>query len=139
MTKLEQVKALRKQGFSNVEIGRKLIPPVTGERVRQILKPTKYWKCKKHKQMIEENKFCPYCTVETTYPKKLELENKKGPAFFAFEAKRLSKQNRDKCVVLERTIFIKFLKDKQHIPLTQVSRLLERDYTSIKNLYMKKI
>lgn len=136
----KQIKILQKNSnLSLNEIGQQLHPPVSGERVRQILNPTEYEKCEKHKVLFRKGGKCGYCIVEKTYPKILRNIAKQGTIKLALEFERLSRQDRTKGIVIQRTLLIKFLRDKQKVSLTDISRLLNRDYTSIKNLYSKEI
>lgn len=138
-SKIKQINILQKKGLNLNQIGKKLHPPVTGERVRQLLHPIATWKCLKHKAIFNKGVKCPYCKVEKEYPKKLRAIAKEGTIQLAIEFHRLSEENRNKEIVMERTLLIKFLKDKQKVSFTDIARLLSRDFTSIKHLYQKKI
>lgn len=138
-SKLKQIQILQKRGLNLNDIGKKLHPSITGERVRQLLNPVETWVCLKHKARFNKGQKCSYCKIEREYPTQLRKIAKEGTIQLAIEFHRLSKDNRNRGIVIQRTLLIKYLKDKHKVTLTNIARLLNRDYTTIKHNYQKKI
>jgi hypothetical protein len=133
--KLERIKKLRKKGLTLKEVGLKI--GLTSERVRQLLTPIKYQRCKVHK--IKYESFCPYCRVLLVYPKALRQVFATGAYAIKAEFERLAQSDRNKEIILQRILLIKKLRDERHFTYAAISRFLDRDYSSIVNLYNKKI
>ncbi len=130
--RIKRIQRMREDGMTLEEIGS--IEKVTKERIRQILSPVKYKTCKIHKIKYLVN--CHYC-----YWKKLYSENlKKLPdSHIEIEGKRLSIQDRNLNLVIQRVLFIRKLRDKKKMKWREIAELLKRDRSSITNLYFKKI
>lgn len=129
---LKEIKQLRKSGKTLQEIGQQF--DVSSERIRQVLNPEERFKCKKHLQFY--TKFCSYCLVEKNYKKVID---KVIFNHLETEIERLSKQDRNKEMVIQRMMLVKKLKDDLGISFRKIGFLLKRDHTSITNLYRKKI
>ncbi len=105
---------------------------LTPERVRQIYERSTWSKCPVHKSPYQ--KTCELCTLEKTYEKRVKTLPLKR---LIQEVLALSKENREKAVVIKRRILIKILKDDHGLNLSEIGRLLKRDHSSIRNLYEK--
>lgn len=133
MTK-QQIKfrSLRKKGYTLAEIGKKY--KLSAERVRQICNPVKLNRCIKHKIFFE--KVCTYCWILEVYPNVINkiLKDKKA---IVQEFERLLQQDRTKAVVIQRSLLIKAMRDNLQMSFFRISKTLQRDYSSIRNLYLK--
>jgi hypothetical protein len=130
-TRKKQIEKLRDKGQTYEQIG--LIFDITAERVRQIL-THKIEYCKEHKrQYIEE---CSYCSVHNDYVKKLNFIVKDG---LTKEIIKLIPHDRSREIVMKRIAMVRLLRDKYNLPFSRIAKLLDRDTTSIKNLYTNKI
>lgn len=125
---------LRKKGLNLLQIGKKF--KISSERVRQILiRPTlKYKRCLKHKSSYLEK--CLYCSYENTYK---QILSKINDTDLQQEINRLSRYDRKKETVIQRTFLIRKLRDKYNLSFNKIAYLLKRDRTSITNLYFKKV
>ena len=135
MTKQQiHFRSLKKKGWTNVLIAKKY--KLSPERVRQILNPLILQRCKKHDILFE--KMCLYCFILEKYSKVIEkvLTDKKS---IAQEFFRLSKQDRTKAVIIQRSLLIKAMRDNLRMSFSSISKTLQRDYTSIRNLYFKQL
>jgi hypothetical protein len=115
------------------EIGQILQPPITSERVRQIIKKEKYKDnfCKVHKCKFDSE--CYFCSVTKKY--KGVLCDLVTIDQISFEARRLSIKDRSKDVVIMRSLLVKKMRDTFNLSYSEIGRMLERDHTTIKNLY----
>ena len=112
------------------QIGTKL--NISAERVRQIL-TYKLEFCSKHKrQFVGE---CSYCKTENEYYHRIDSIVKDG---LMKEINELKKHNRKRETVIKRIALIRVLRDKYLLPFSRIAVLLERDISSIKNLYNSK-
>lgn len=126
---------MRKGGLSLKKIGALLDPPVTAERIRQILRkqPRKY-RCEIHSHSYERR--CRYCALKKIYSSRIDsLLSKRLKA----ELKRLSKKERSKDLLIQRAIFVQKLKDRLGWSFRRIGRELSKDHTTIIYLYNKKI
>jgi len=139
MDRLELIRKLKRDGKTLKQIGEALRPQISSERVRQLLNPEKVGTCKKHKQKIIKKYGCVYCQIEQTYEKFLENISSYTDNAIRAEFLRLSKQDRSKKVILQKITLIRFLKDVRKMGYTEISRYLNRDFSTIKYLYNKKI
>lgn len=113
-----QIKKLKKKGLTLKEIGLKY--NLTSERVRQVI--YNQHRLKKDDSSVWLNK----------YIKKLERITSDH---LLKEIDRLSKYNRTKEIVLQRKHLIKLLKNKYKFSYHKIGFLLQRDHSSIINLY----
>ena len=126
----QKIMELRKRGMKLAKIGLMQKPPISSERVRQILESDKRVLCKKHNIMTLG--VCKYCAVENDWKKgldgypKIELER---------EIKTLSKRGRGAVVSLKRKILIKKIKDEWGLSFSELGRRFNRDRTTISNYY----
>ena len=131
--KIEELKKYR-ENHTLKEVGKKY--NLTSERIRQIINPIKLKICEKHKTRFVN--FCLLCFIEKEYPKIL---NKiiKDPQKIKLEFIRLSKSDKTKITVLQKVLLIKMVVNKLNKSILEVSKLLRKDYNSVKYLYEKKI
>ncbi len=150
-----EIKKLRKN-YTLAEIGKMFNPKITAERVRQIEKGEVKKFCKVHRiKYIPSNgeSLCKYCLIIKTYSDFL-LKHISKRVFFGissskeyytlldklrFEFRRLSKKSKDKELILQKIILVKYMKNELNFSFQETAKLLERDYTTIINLYKKKI
>lgn len=99
------------------EIGQEV--HLTRERVRQICNK------KENKHLIEED-------IKQYYKSKF---GKATLQDLMDDIKELRKPNRSKEVVLRRKYLIKFLYDELEVPFFRIGNLINRDHTSVMNLY----
>ncbi len=122
----------RKKGKTLKEIGKNI--GVTQERIRQILNPLKSKTCKIHK--IKFLEVCHYCSWKKLYSESLkELKDN----HIEIEGERLSSKDRNLYLIIQRCLFIKYLKDKKKMSYRKIAKILDRDHTSIISLYQKQI
>lgn len=133
--RLKKIKELRNKGMTLQEIGDFLEPKITRERVRQILLVTKKDRCKKHQVNYFEEK-CPICDNVELYSEFLKNSSLND---LINDCYRLSKENREKFLVIQRTLIVKHLKDKFNFSFTQISKLLNKKVASVMFLYRKQI
>lgn len=131
MNKKQHIKGLRELGFTFQEIGNRF--GITAERVRQILIEKSF--CKKHQK--EYIKICIKCLRENQEQKYQKNIKKIIKDNLMVEIKRLKQNNRDKELIIQKTILIKKLRNEYKLSFSKIALLLERDRTSIKNLYDK--
>lgn len=119
--KNEQIKELRSEyKLTLKEIGSKF--DISSERVRQIVND------------FSSSKEGLYQTIKKEYCGKLKNILKNN---LYEEIERLSKLDRRKELVIQRTALIKILYDKYGFSFRQIGFLLERNHKSIINLYKK--
>lgn len=137
--KYNQIKKLRdkRPKLTLNEIGATFKPPITGERVRQILNPVEYKKCEKHRNSYLE--FCIYCFIVENYPKVVAKLIKKGGIYLKSEFDRLSKKDKTKETAFQKAILVKALLDTGKWTTKQIGKELKRDFTDIIYLKNKKI
>ena len=138
LSKREKFAKLRDKGWTLKRIGECQKPPITSERVRQILSPASCRVCEKHRVKYY-GLYCEYCIVEKNYPRVIRTLVKEGTRALEAEFERLSQPDRSKAVIIQRVLLVKALKDRMKYSIAEISRLLNRDYSSIKNLYYKRI
>lgn len=128
MTRREEALKARQQykDFTLTQIGAKLSPPISGERVRQLLVKRKT--CAVHK--IKYEKVCRYCKVENEFSKILKSPQQRTRAL-----KELSKPGRDGISTLKRKMLIRFYKDELKKNDAYLAKALQRDRTTIIHLY----
>jgi len=117
------------------EIGAKEKPPLTSERVRQILTPSVYKFCKKHRVKYEN--LCIYCFIEVNYPKVIEKLKTKNA--IKIEINRLARPSKDRALTIQRSFLIKYLINSKIYSVMELSKLLRRHYVDIKYLYKRKV
>jgi hypothetical protein len=124
-TKLQKTKTLK-------EIGAGQKPPITSERVRQIIN-TKV--CDIHH--INYYKFCKYCFNDKEYTKVLSTLTKKR---LEQEITKLARKGRDGESSLQRKLLIKKLKDSGDPQWTfsYLAKKFKRDRSTIHHLYHSK-
>lgn len=115
--RIKELRLLQKKPYKTIadEYG------LTVERVRQIVK--------------EEDKEQARRDVEERYKKKFN-ENLSSIQL-AREIEELSKQDRRRKTVIKRRILVRYLYDVLELPFFQIATLLDRDHTSIRNLYFE--
>lgn len=117
-----RIKKLRLKGYKLEEIGKRV--GLTGERVRQIIDGEKIQESQKMTLKKREE-----------YLDKIEFLMKSN---LMNEIIRLSKPDRSKFTVQERTILIRILKNEYGFSFKQIGFLLDRDHTTILHNYYKK-
>lgn len=118
-TRDQKIKEIREQKTLTLEsIGNKY--GITGERVRQILNDTDL----KRKQRYSKIQYDYITHIKSIIDDHL-LE----------EIERLSKPDRSKELVVQRSALIKTLHDKYDFSFRQLGILFERDHSTIINLY----
>ena len=135
--KKEEIKKLRKMGFTLQEIGNQLNPKLCKERVRQILLPVNHKMkfCKKHRRKYSQE--CILCEITKAYSITL---NRMGLKQLIEEANRISKYPyREKDVVICKSLLIKKMKDSYKVGFEKLGQLLNLDYSSIRYLYYRKV
>lgn len=126
----DQIIELRKKKIKLGTIAKKF--GITPERVRQIYEKRNRAVCEIHNSPYKKE--CEYCLLEKTYRKRV----KSLPLNRMLqEVLALTKENREKAVVIKRQILIKVLKDVHGLNFSEIGRLLKRDHSSIRNLYEK--
>ena len=114
-----------------METGRKF--GISSERVRQIefLKLRK--RCKVHNRYFYSN--CVYCLDYKNYHN--QIKNLDKASFMQEVYKEADNRQRDALSVQHKTFLIKEMKDRYTMTFSQIARELQRDRTSIRNLYYK--
>ena len=135
MNRIERIKKLHSQGLTLKEIGQRQRPRITAERVRQLLYPKKMKYCARHKCKFEKS--CLYCVLTSVYPKVVSDIRRRGKNALAREFERLKPYDRSKSIVLKRAYITKLLRDQYKLSFPQIAKLLDRDHTTIMNLYKK--
>ena|SRR3990167_2868262 len=125
-----QIIQLRQKRVTLAVIAKKF--GLTPERVRQIYERSTWSKCSIHKSPFL--KTCEFCTLEQTYEKRVKSLPMNR---LLQEVLALTKENREKAVVIKRKILIKLLKNDHKLNLSEIGRLIKRDHSSIRNLYKK--
>jgi len=120
------------KGLTLQAIGSKLNPPITGERVRQILQSKEKALCDTHQ--IYYTKSCRYCNYEKNYQKLLDTIKKRH---LEEEIGILSQIGRSGEQVLKRKLLIKKLHDDPDLKMSfsKIAKLLKRDRTTISAYY----
>jgi len=136
-TRQDAFKKLRLKGLSLRQIGELQKPPISPERVRQIIvkeKPTHY--CKVHKLYFSTG--CRICNLNALYAVRYKslIEAHKEKDLKA-ELKRLSIPDRTQEMVAERVEMILFLKDVIGFSFVNIGKLLKRNHTTIIKMYYK--
>lgn len=123
--KLQKTKTLK-------EIGAMQKPPITSERVRQIIN-TKV--CDIHH--INYYKFCKYCFNDREYARILSSLTKKR---LEQEISRLARGGRDAETTMQKKLLIKKLKDggDPQWTFSYLAKRLHRDRSTISHLYYSK-
>lgn len=114
------------------QIGDRMKPPVTAERVRQIIREDEFRNnyCDIHKCKYEE--ICQFCETTLNYEKFLStLVNESD---FESEFRRLSVELRTKDLVIQRAMLIQKAKKKFGYSYVKMGRMMNRDHSSIKYL-----
>lgn len=130
LKRLELIKKLRNEGATLEEIGLKLKPVITAERVRQLLDPVEQKFCEDHKTLYV--KHCRFCTVKSRYNKILDETNSK---FLDIELKRFQPYNRNKEVIIQKTMLIRKMRDEYKMSFQSIADKLNRDRGSIIHSY----
>ena len=129
----KKIKELRENGLTYKEIGN--IIGLSGSRIGQIVVPAIGKVCPEHQGRFY-TVCCQYCSIKEKYTKIIE-DIKNGD--LRDQIRRLSIQDRKKGVVIQRALLIKKLKDEKKLSFVMIGKILNRDHTSIINLYYKKI
>ena len=128
MSRNSTIFQLQTQGKSLAEISDHV--QLTRERVRQILKD-KYF-CNSHGRAFKDA--CPLCDVEREYKIVLHTADEKK---LSQEIERLAGSGRTGELNVQRTLLVKFLKDKYNYSFSQLGKVMRRHYSSVMNLYYK--
>jgi hypothetical protein len=129
----DEMQKLRTKGLKLAQIGKLQKPPISSERVRQILQSDERQLCKKHNIMFAET--CKYCEIETTWQgglkdyTRLEIET---------ELKKLSKKGRDAVSSLKRKILIKKLIKEHGVSFSELSRFMGKHRTTVSHYFYSK-
>ena len=124
---------MKKKGMKLVEIGRMQKPPITGERVRQIIEADSRKSCSRHGIMYFS--FCKYCKVENEWQAWLA---KRTVPEIEKEMRSLSKKGRDAVSSMKRKILVKKAVREWGIDFSELGRKMGRDRTTISHYYYSK-
>jgi len=113
-----------------LETGKKF--NLTSERVRQIQHLKNRKRCKKHERFYYNT--CSYCLSENY---RLLLNNLTYDGILKEVKKEVKNRKRDYLSVMRRVYLIDILYNRYTKSLIEISKLLDRDYSTIANLYKK--
>lgn len=130
MNRKKEIEKLKVKGLSLRAIGAKLKPPISGERVRQLLLKKGSVYCEVHK--INYRGLCSLCTKDD-FNKRVMSKIRKHPIYS--DIKRLRVEGRTKYVVQDRIKLIKTLRDDFKLSYPHIGKLLNRNHTTIIHLY----
>lgn len=132
-TRSEKIKALRDKNKTYREIGK--VFKISRQRAYQIVRdiqrgPSHY--CEIHNRKYYDQ--CDSCVAHNEYSKKLDQLMKNG---VMKEVEELTEPDRSAETIIRKKLLITVLRERYDMSFPQIGKLLERDHTSIMNLYYK--
>ena len=119
--------------YSLGELGRLQEPPISAERIRQIIKPAVLFFCPIHDRRYLQ--ICVYCNIMDSYP--LYIRQLSGKQLIKEINLLKVDTTRNKEAVMKKGFMIVFLKEQRNLSIRKLSELFLRHRTSILNLYKK--
>jgi len=129
--RLEQIQKYRDvDNLTLKQIGQKLRPAVTAERVRQILEQRNAKQCTVHKTFFEKQ--CYKCKKLEEYDSLIEKLKRDG---IWDTIQKVKKHDRSALMVSQRYLVVRKLKVRYKLSFRLIGRILERDHASIMHLF----